>query len=131
MPWVELFTLFLVCHLAGDFLLQTDWQASNKHGGCGRDPVRRRALTHHVLTYTVCFVPACVWIGADLGAGLGAATVALIAVPHFIQDDGRLIAAWGRRVKKLGDPPSLLYMTVDQSFHILILFGTALLVTAL
>ena len=29
MPWVEVFAVFIVAHLAGDFLLQTDWQAPN------------------------------------------------------------------------------------------------------
>jgi hypothetical protein len=130
-PWVEVFVVFIVCHMAGDFLLQTDWQARHKHGGCGRDPLARRALAMHILTYTLCFVPACVWIGLDQGAALGVATAPLIAVPHFIQDDGRLVEAWGRRVKKLGRPPSLLYLMVDQSFHVVTLFGTALLVSAL
>ena len=27
MPWVEVFAAFVVCHLVGDYLLQTDWQA--------------------------------------------------------------------------------------------------------
>lgn len=33
MTWPELFGVFLLCHLFGDFGLQTDWQASNKQGG--------------------------------------------------------------------------------------------------
>ena len=36
--------VFVISHLVGDFLLQTDFQARYKHGGLGRDPVARRAL---------------------------------------------------------------------------------------
>ena len=38
--WVAVFDVFVVCHLVGDFLLQTDWQANHKYGGLGGDPVR-------------------------------------------------------------------------------------------
>src|SRR5256885_184688 len=44
MAWVEVFSAFVVCHLVGDYLLQTDRQACHKHGGLGADPVARRAL---------------------------------------------------------------------------------------
>jgi hypothetical protein len=27
MPWVEIFAVFVVSHLVGDYLIQTDWQA--------------------------------------------------------------------------------------------------------
>src|SRR3712207_7655677 len=33
--------LLVVSHLFGDFILQTEFQATNKHGGLGRDPVKR------------------------------------------------------------------------------------------
>ena len=46
MPWVEVFAVFTVCHLTGDYLLQTDWQARNKRGGLGSNPVARRALQY-------------------------------------------------------------------------------------
>ena len=62
MPWVEVFAVFVVSHLAGDYLLQTDWQAENKRGGLGGDPVARRALLSHVTTYTLAFVPAFIWL---------------------------------------------------------------------
>ena len=45
MEWAEITIVFWVSHLAGDFLLQTDWQAEHKHGGLGRDSrVPYRAL---------------------------------------------------------------------------------------
>ena len=65
MRWEEVFAVFLVCHVAGDYLLQTDWQAANKRGGLGRNREARRALFAHVSVYTLCFVPAVIWIAID------------------------------------------------------------------
>lgn len=130
MGWPEVFIVFALSHLAGDFLLQTDWQANNKAGGLGRDREARRALTSHVFTYTLAFVPALVWVADQIGAGaLGIA--ALIAVPHLIQDDGRLIDAYVRRVKGPGarEVPAVM-IAADQALHLLALFAAALLATA-
>ena len=74
MPWVEVFAVFTVCHLTGDYLLQTDWQARNKRGGLGSGhPVARRALVSHIATYTLAFVPALVWL--EVAKGLSVAVV--------------------------------------------------------
>ncbi len=80
MPWPEIFLVFLVSHLAGDFLLQTEFQATNKYGGLGPDPVARRALLLHVLTYTLAFVPAFIWLADSLGPAV-LAVAALVAGP--------------------------------------------------
>jgi hypothetical protein len=126
MPWVEVYAAFVVCHLVGDYLLQTDWQALNKRGGLGPDPLARRALLSHITTYTLAFVPALIWLADDIGAwAIGAG--ALIAVPHWVQDDGRLLAAYVVRVKHT-DPRANpgIAAAADQSFHFLALFLTAL-----
>lgn len=126
MPWVEIFSVFLVSHAAGDFLLQTEWQARSKRGGLSRDPVARRALLSHIATYTLAFVPALVWLADDLGAGV-VAVGALIAGPHLVQDDGRLVTSFMvsfKRVHPEGHPN--LALAVDQSFHLLSLFAVAL-----
>jgi hypothetical protein len=126
MPWVEVFAAFVVCHLVGDYLLQTDWQALNKRGGLGPDPVARRALFSHIATYTLAFVPALIWLADDIGAW-AIATAALIGVPHWIQDDGRLLSAYVVKVKHT-DPranPSIA-AAADQTFHFVALFLTAL-----
>ena len=99
MAWVEIFAVFFVCHLVGDYLLQTDWQARHKRGGLGSDPVRRRALVSHITSYTLAFVPALVWLADEIGALEAVGIGALIAVPHLIQDDGRALAAYVRLVK--------------------------------
>lgn len=129
MIWVEVFAVFIVCHMAGDFILQTDWQARNKYGGLGNDMERRRALWSHVLVYTLCFVPAFVWIGIEVDLPRALLAANLIFWPHLIQDDGRLLDAYMRRVKGLAAGGNLgLRVAVDQSFHLVFLFGTALYV---
>lgn len=129
MPWVEVFAVFIVSHLVGDFLIQTDWQARHKRGREDGDPLARRALAAHVLTYTLCFVPALIWLASGIGAwaiGVGV----LIALPHMVQDDGQLLGAYMRRVKGFEPEPGPLAMAVDQSAHVLVLFLTALLVAS-
>ncbi len=128
MAWIAVFAAFVVSHLVGDYLLQTDWQARHKHGGLTQPGEPRRALCSHVATYTLAYVPALIWLAGDLGAAvLGAAL--LIGVPHLVQDDGRLIGAYMARVKhlELGTTPSV-DRAVDQSFHVLALFLLALLI---
>jgi Protein of unknown function (DUF3307) len=125
--WEQIFAVFIVSHLVGDYLLQTEWQALNKRGGLSSDPVKRRALFSHVLVYTLAFVPAIAWI-ADNTSALAIGLLPVIFIPHLIQDDSRLLIAYNRAVKggspEPGDP---VYMAIDQSFHVVILFGTALL----
>jgi hypothetical protein len=127
MSWVEVFAVFVVSHLVGDYLLQTDWQARNKRGGLGPDPTARRALVAHVSTYTLAFVPALIWIAGEIGAA-AVGIAALIFVPHLIQDDGRLLGAYIERVKGMGASANIqVFAAVDQSFHLMTLFGIALL----
>jgi hypothetical protein len=129
--WVAVFDVFLVCHLVGDFLLQTDWQAMHKYGGLGGDTTARRALTSHVATYTLAFVPALVWIACQTELWRALPAAVLIAAEHLIQDDGRLLGSYMRRVKGPGSVASPgIRIAVDQSFHALFLFGVALLVVS-
>jgi Protein of unknown function (DUF3307) len=128
MPWVEVFAVFFVSHEVGDYLLQTDWQAMHKRGGLSGPPLSRRALLSHIATYTLAFVPALIWLFDSVHWGV-IGVAALIAIPHLIQDDGRLLTEYARLVKKadLNAHPSL-GAVLDQAFHFLALFLTALLV---
>lgn len=131
MLWVEVVVVFVVCHLVGDFLLQTDFQARHKHGGLGRDPVSRRALLSHVGAYTLVFVPAIAWVvlTADLSIGEGVLLLALVALPHLVQDDGRVVRWWMLDVKRTepAAQPGVTVM-VDQTLHIVALFLLAVLI---
>jgi hypothetical protein len=129
MTWPAVLAAFLVCHLAGDLLLQTEWQALTKVRGLG-DPEGRRALMAHVLTYMVPYLPVLVWIGVDRGVVRALLVAVMIAVPHVLVDDGRLVGVWLRQVKHSPRPAPSLRLMVDQSFHVVCLLGVALLAAA-
>jgi len=120
-PWAEVFCAFLVSHLVGDYLFQTDFQALNKRNGLAGDAVARRALLTHTASYTSAFLPALIWLATDLG-WTTVAVAAAIALPHFVQDDGRLVNMWMVRVKHT-NPEALpiVRLALDQSFHIVAL----------
>jgi len=126
--WVSVLAAFLVAHMVGDYLFQTDWQARNKRGGLGTDPVARRALVSHVTTYTLAFLPALIWIGAELEPAWAVVAGVLVFVPHLLIDDGRVVSLYLVRVKRADGLNLGLAASVDQSFHVLSLFLVALLV---
>jgi hypothetical protein len=126
MSWTEVFAVFVVSHLAGDYLLQTEWQAENKHGGLGPDPVRRRALFGHIATYGLAFVPALVWLATDIGWWSALVAVAIL-LPHLVQDDGRPVLAYLYTVKRTrAGSADFIFRAVDQSLHVIALFIVAL-----
>jgi hypothetical protein len=123
--WDELFQAFVVSHLVGDYLLQTEWQALHKRGGLGGSPEQTRALCSHVATYTLAFAPALGSVRGRLHSRVFG-LAALIAIPHLIQDDGRLLCQYARLVKKADIQQNQgLGAALDQAFHILTLFLTA------
>jgi hypothetical protein len=127
--WVSVFASFLVAHMVGDYLFQTDWQARNKRGGLSGG-VAFRALVSHVTTYTLAFAPALIWIGDELDAGWALLAAALIFLPHLVVDDGRIVRLWLARVKGAQRFDIGLAASVDQSFHVLSLFLVAILLGA-
>jgi Protein of unknown function (DUF3307) len=128
--WVDAFAGFLVAHMVGDYLLQTDWQASHKRGGLTGDGVSRRALWTHVTTYTVAFIPALVWIANDVKVWIAVLAGVLIFLPHLVVDDGRIVVGYVQRIKRADVRNLGLLSSVDQSFHVLSLWAVAILVGA-
>ena len=127
MNWVSVLAAFIVAHMVGDYLFQTDWQARNKRGGLGGGPAFR-ALGAHVATYTLAFVPALIWIGDQLDVGWALLAGALVALPHLVIDDGRIVRLYLAHVKRAPGFDISLAASVDQTFHILSLCLVALLV---
>jgi hypothetical protein len=125
LTWSEALLALLVSHVAGDVLFQTDSQARHKGHGAA-DPQRRRALGSHLTTYMLAFVPALVWIALETSAIRAVAVAVLVATTHLAIDDGRLVRIWLRDVKLALSPSPALSVAVDQSFHVLCLFGAAL-----
>jgi hypothetical protein len=114
--------------MVGDYLLQTDWQARHKRRGLGNDKLSRRALFTHVTTYTLAFVPAFIWIVAELDPVWAIVAAILIYVPHLVIDDGRFVAQYLTRVKRVDGFNVSLAASVDQSFHVRSLWLVAMLV---
>ncbi len=129
MTWSSVLLALLVSHVVGDVLFQTEWEALNKRGGLTGSH-SARALLHHILTYTIAFTPALVWIGQDRSAVRALEAAALVALPHLLIDDGRFVGFWLERVKGAQRPGPALMIAVDQAFHIVCLLGIALLATA-
>jgi hypothetical protein len=128
--WVSVFAAFLVAHMVGDYLFQTDWQARHKRGGLSGDRIALKALLAHVTTYTLAFLPALIWIGTELEPAWALVAGVLIFVPHLLIDDGRVVSLYLVRVKRADGMNIGLAASVDQSFHVLSLFFVALLVGA-
>jgi hypothetical protein len=123
--WPAVLMSLLASHLAGDFLVQTEWQAVNKTGGL-REPRSRKALVAHVIAYTASFSPALVWIGRRTSVRRAVTVGGAIAIPHLLVDDGRFVDVWLRKVKRVRHAPPALTVAVDQSFHVICLLGAAL-----
>jgi len=126
--WVSILAGFLVAHMVGDYLLQTDWQARHKRGGLSGDGVARKALVCHVTSYTLAFLPAFIWIGVELDVAWAIVAAILVYVPHLIIDDGRVVVLYLLRVKRADGLNLGLAASVDQSFHVLSLFLAAMVI---
>jgi hypothetical protein len=126
--WVDAFAAFLVAHMVGDYLFQTDWQARHKRGGLTGGGIALRALMSHVTTYTIAFIPALIWIGSETDAVVAIVSAVLIFLPHLVVDDGRLVRFYLARVKRADGFDVGLAASVDQSFHVLSLSLVAILV---
>jgi Protein of unknown function (DUF3307) len=124
MTWSAVFAAFVACHVVGDFLLQTEWQAITKVRSLS-DPEGRRALFSHATTYTLAFLPVLIWIAVDRSVARAIVVALLIAIPHIAVDDGRALRGWMHSVKHNQNPAPSLRLMVDQSFHLVFLLGAA------
>lgn len=126
MPASSTFGDFFVAHHIGDYILQTDFQALKKAGGLGDDEEARKALLHHGLTYTAAFVPALLGVARRTSVSRALVTAAAITLPHLAIDDGRLVKAYMKKVKRVdGDSEPDLTARVDQSMHMVCLWAAA------
>jgi hypothetical protein len=120
------FAEFFVAHHVGDYLLQTDFQALHKSGGLDGDERSRRALVNHGMTYTAAFLPALAGVARRTSLPRAVAVAALIALPHMAIDDGRVVKAYMKRVKRVdADEHPDLTTKVDQSMHLVCLWAAA------
>ncbi len=131
MTWSSLLVAFLICHLVGDFVFQTEAQAIGKARGLSGDRRAARALGTHIATYLVAMLPALAWVASERSVAAALLAVVAIVIPHAIQDDRRLLAAYARRIKGTDpDAEPLVMLGLDQTGHAVSLSLVALAICA-
>jgi len=109
----------LLAHLAGDFLLQSDWMAAAKVIGHGRE--RALAAASHAAIYAACFVP---FTRNPARLAVIGVTHALIdayrPLPWLIHHKDRLLSPRSWPAAKPSEVPWWLMIVTDQVVHLLI-----------
>ena len=120
---MTLFETLLIAHVVGDWLLQTEWQATNK-------ATNWRALLTHVVVYHAVVLAALLW-----RAGPGNSSVYLVvlglAVIHPIMDRKQSVE-WFMRAMRISvrrEPSGWLASAVDQSLHLVWLAAATVVLT--
>lgn len=105
----------VVCHLIGDYLLQTEFEAMNKAMG----KLWNSAILSHCSKYTLCFAPV-VWF-----YGLSWLWLVLIWGAHMFIDRRWPVITWRRYITRNSENSikNTFWITViiDQIFHFIIL----------
>lgn len=95
-----MFAEILVCHLIGDYVLQTDWMAQNKKSPGNKGELA--AFTHTVF-YMLPFLTFCLVSDSvsNMNLHLSPLQLVLIALQHFLQDRTNFVV-WFMKVKGSG-----------------------------
>lgn len=112
---MTLFEWLLVSHLAGDWLLQTEWQAQNKATSW------RAMLTHIVIYHAVMLVALIALVGADEPRIY--VVIVFLAITHLFMDRqwpvARLMSFLRLSVERT--PERWFSIAIDQVLHIILL----------
>ena len=113
---MTLFGWFLIGHLIGDWLLQSDWMANGK---------RRRLVTaaglSHFFVYTLTLA-SMVWLyhhKHPIPPNKFLSMALLIFISHWLIDATYFVEKWMKLLGQRNQP--LVRLMVDQSFHLIIL----------
>lgn len=118
---MTVFSWLLIGHLVGDWALQNDWMANGKRKAF----FTIAGLTHFTI-YTITIIGAVLFSGIrgkDPVFMLGV-TISIF-VSHWIVDATNVVDRWMRFYKQSNVP--LVRVMVDQTCHMLILAGVALI----
>ena len=112
---MTLFETLLMGHLAGDWLLQSEWQARNKYRSW------RALLTHVVIYHLLIFAVLLLRIGPDVARVY--VVILVLASTHALIDRRLSLILLMRKLRIAGDAPPepWLILVVDQVIHILLL----------
>ena len=118
---MSVFSWLLIGHLVGDWLLQNDWMAKGK-----RKSLLTTAGMAHFAIYTLA-VTSTLLISDLKGKEpiFILATIILIFVSHWLVDATNIVDQWMRFYQQSN--LAIVRIMVDQTLHLLILAGLALL----
>jgi hypothetical protein len=122
---MTIFESLVVAHILGDWLLQTEWQATNKEQNWS-------ALIIHVGIYHL-IVFVILYLGFGLSLEIIVPVVAVLALLHGLLDR-RSFVLWlmrSLRITVKRKPEGLLLLAVDQSAHLVLLALAAVVLTNL
>ncbi len=117
---MDTFTWLTLGHLLGDWVLQNDWMALGKR----KKWLTLAGLTHFGV-YTVT-VWGALWFAGYRDLLAVSAALAIVFFSHWLIDASDVVERWMRLYRKSNAP--FVQMMVDQTFHLLVLAGVALLV---
>ena len=105
---MNFFEFLLLGHLAGDFLFQTNWMASEKINNLS-------ALFIHSAVYTFF-----IGLASYLAGRLSWTALVVVLLSHMLLDNRKFVHFWVKNVNKSADTPWL-KIAGDQCWHIIVL----------
>jgi len=133
-----LFIVYYLFHLLGDYFFQTDYEAANKVGDW-------RVRAHHSIGYALMtfIVPTAVlFLLSIVSMSLIEFVVywIIFIASHFFIDDRKFVLWWRRAYADDSSTKEEIaashikthvVITLDQTLHLLVIFGVSILITAL
>lgn len=108
----------LLCHLVGDYVLQSDWMALAK---THRNREGRCAAAEHAVIYTLCHLPL---TRNPLRLALIGITHGLLdhyrPLPRLIHEKDKLLSPYGWPATKPAELPFWMHVVVDNTVHLAI-----------
>jgi len=116
---MELFIAMTMAHMVADWLLQTEYQAMRKMQGAWWND----AALAHASVYTLCIGLVLGWFGVTVW------WLPIVWASHIFLDRRWPIVWWLVHIKRMS-PHTIeslwwLALVVDQTFHLLVLYGIA------
>jgi len=118
---MTVFSWLLIGHLVGDWMLQNDWMAQGKKGGFFTVP----GLIHFTI-YTATVMGILSLSGViGINTTFILSIAILVFVSHWLIDGTNLVERWIRFYGQSNI--AVVRLMVDQTFHLLVLAGIALI----
>lgn len=118
---MNLFTWLVIGHLIGDWLFQNDWMARGKK----RALVTAEGMLHFTIYTLAVMFTFLIGGGGSAGLPLFLFVTAIIFCSHWYIDATDVVGNWVHLMHQTDIP--MVRIMVDQTFHLLVLAGIAVL----